>query len=275
MRAGCLLAAKIVSMALIAWPALAFLPALAAADVRVMCYGDSITAGSDLAHPESSYPGQLQQLRPDLEVLNEGQGGDISENRERFRAALASDQPRVVVLMLGTNDPVCNPQASPECASATATPERTVANLLDMAAEARRSGAEVVLLTPTPAVCSPLCQEHSDLAFAMAVRDAFTARVAEGLRRARRPAGVRIADLRRAFTPDSWAALSVEGLHPSPKGNAVIARFVAAQIERPSAARRLTGERADGGGGTTEPRQATPAEPDPFVRRPHGARDAP
>jgi len=29
-----------------------------------MCYGDSITAGSDEANPANSYPGELQRLRP-------------------------------------------------------------------------------------------------------------------------------------------------------------------------------------------------------------------
>lgn len=237
------------------------LPGAASADPRVMCYGDSITAGSDMFHPETSYPAQLQRLRPDLEVVNEGQGGDVSNNLDRFHQALAFWQPRLVVLMMGTNDPVCNPADTPFCASATAAPERSAANLFQMATAARREGADVIILTPLPAACKEFCQPQAQLAFAMAVRDAFTGRVAEELLSARPPAGVRVADLRGAFSDASWDALSTEGLHPSAEGNVVIAKFVAARIAKRSAARVAKRSAA------REP-QPSASEPDPFVRRP-------
>jgi lysophospholipase L1-like esterase len=223
-----------------------WLPARAAADVRVMCYDDSITAVADKLHPENSYPGQLQQLRPDLEVLNEGRSGDVSGNLDRFRAALADWPPQLVVLLLGTNDPTCDPALTPSCEASSATPERTVANLFRMADEARQSGATVVILTPTPATCDASCQAQAEKAFGMAVRQAFTARVATGLLHTSPRASVRVADLRGRFTDTSWEALSVDGLHPSTAGNRVIAEFVAAQI----------------------PKRHTPREADPFARQP-------
>jgi lysophospholipase L1-like esterase len=232
------------------------LPARASAEMRVMCYGDSITAVGDVLHPEDSYPGQLQRLRPDLEVVNEGRAGDVSANLDRFRTALADWPPQLVVLMLGTNDPACDPARTPSCEPST-TPERTVANLFRMADEARRSGTAVVILTPTPAVCQAACRAQREAEFGMAVRQAFTARVAEELLHARPPAGVRVADLRGRFTDTSWEALSVDGLHPATEGNRVIAEFVAAQIPK----RGAPHDAVPG-------RHAAGREADPFARQP-------
>jgi lysophospholipase L1-like esterase len=206
-------------------------PASAAAGLRVMCYGDSITAGHGDGSAESSYPAHLQRQRPDLEVVNEGHPGDVSGNLERFRAALTDWPPQLVVLMLGTNDPVCTPDATPGCDS-TATPEGTVVNLFRMADEARAAGAQVVILTPPPVACNAGCEARHDVAFATTMRHAFTARVADELLRARLPAGVRVANLRGRFTDASWLSLSLDGLHPSAEGNRIIAEFVAARIPK-------------------------------------------
>src|SRR5690242_6707805 len=193
------------------------LPPAASASLHVMCYGDSITAG-DLHDPDGSYPGVLQSRRADLDVVNEGLPGDVTENLDRFRAALAQWSPQLVVLLMGVNDPVCDPAKTPTCAAASATPERTVENLLRMAGEARRHGANVVILTPTPVVCDAACEARPGAAFSAAVRQAFTDRVAEELRHMRPPAGVRIVDLRGKFTAASWAEASRDGLHPSDAG---------------------------------------------------------
>jgi lysophospholipase L1-like esterase len=222
------------------------LPAAASADLRVMCYGDAITAGDD-GSPESSYPAQLQRLRPDLEVVNEGRRGDVSDNLDRFRKALTDWPPQLVVLMLGTNDATCDAADTPFCASSTATPEHSVANLFRMADEAREAGAAVVILTPPPAVDGESCRENHELEYATALRHAFTGRIADELLRARPPIGVRVADLRGRLTDASCEALS--------EGNRIIADFVAKRI----------------------PKRDTRRELHPFARRPqgHGARPRP
>jgi lysophospholipase L1-like esterase len=196
--------------------------------------------------------------------VNEGRGGDVSDDLARFRKALAEWPPDVVVLLLGTNDAVCNPRLAPFCASSTATPERTVANLLRMADEARGVGATVLILTPPPAVCTGSCATKHAAAFATAVRDAFTARVAEELRHTHPPAGVRVADLRGRFTDASWEALSLDGLHPSAEGDRIIAAFVAAHIPRPRAAGDTSKARA--ARDTSKARVAP--DTSPFARHP-------
>ncbi|HEY2388852.1 MAG TPA: SGNH/GDSL hydrolase family protein [Candidatus Binatia bacterium] len=245
------------------------------ATLHVMCYGDSITAG-DLHDPDGSYPGVLQSRRADLDVVNEGLPGDVTENVERFRAALAQWSPQLVILLMGVNDPVCDPAATPTCAAASATPERTVENLLRMAGEARRHGTTVVILTPTPVVCDAACAERPERAFQMAVRQAFTGRVAEELRHTRPPPGIRIVDLRGKFTEASWSDASRDGLHPSDTGVGRVADLVAAQIPRPgAAATRVAATPKPGAEPAPRPgmaqlpgRGAHPTEPDPFVRRP-------
>lgn len=253
------------------------LPAAASADMRVLCYGDAITAGADdMFDSESSYPAQLQRLRPDLDVVNEGRGGEVSGDLERFRTALDDWPPQLVVLMLGTNDAVCSTADNASCEAETATPESTVANLFRMAEEARAAGANVLILTPPPAVCNSACEARHDVAFATTMRDAFTERVADELLHARPPAGTRVANLRGRFTVASWEALSLDGLHPSAEGNRVIAEFVAARIPKAGNARTAKRDapreaaREPAPEPTHEPAREPAHEPDPFVRRPQG-----
>lgn len=247
------------------------IPAAAAADVRVMCYGDAITAGADdMFAPENSYPAQLQRLRPDLEVVNEGRGGDVSGNLDRLRAALADWPPQLVILMLGTNDAVCSSADNPACEAATATPEGTVGNLLRMAEEARAAGARVIILTPPPAVCDAACEGRHDVAFTTTMRDAFTERVAAELLHIRPPTGVRVANLRGKFTAASWQAVSLDGLHPTAEGNRVIAGFVAALIPKAGIPREVAISRPAKRDPPPEAARTPTAEPDPFVRQPPG-----
>ena len=221
-----------------------------------MCYGDSITAGSDEADPAHSYPGELQRLRPDFEVVNEGRDGDVSGNVARFEAALAEWPPDVVVLMLGTNDAVCTPTATEGCDEA-ATPEKAAANLLRMADAARKVGAKVLVLTPPPSVCKANCDSRNEIAYAMWMRDAFTGRLADVLRHTRTPRNVRIADLRSRLSDASWSTLSTNGLHPSTEGNRMIARFVAAYMPPRTKPRTVEARRDERRRGDTRPRDET------------------
>jgi lysophospholipase L1-like esterase len=255
--------------------ALVLLAVPAEAQVRVLCYGDSITRGADADDPRRSYPGELQRLRPDLEVLNEGRAGDASGNLERFRAALAESQPDVVVLLLGTDDAVCAPGAVPAC-DASPVPARSAEHVLTMAADAYNMGAKVFVLTPPPAVCKGDCDAQNDVAHATWMRDAFTDRLADDLRRARTPRGMRIADLRRKLSDAAWATLSTDGVHPSAEGNRMIARFVSAYIGRYPRARMAAGrapaatanERATSADAATpRARSAAKARPPAAARR--------
>ena len=77
-----------------------------AADTVIVCHGDSITAGANLADQEK-YPTVLATLLPHSKVINSGIGGNTSsQGRKRFEKDVLSHKPNLVVLLFGTNDSV-------------------------------------------------------------------------------------------------------------------------------------------------------------------------
>lgn len=80
--------------------------------IRVVCLGDSITAGARVDAKTESYPAQLQRLLGDtFEVRNFGIGGAtlIKSGRPNIWSqleAVKEFEPQVVVISLGTNDTV-------------------------------------------------------------------------------------------------------------------------------------------------------------------------
>jgi lysophospholipase L1-like esterase len=228
--------ATLVAALLMAAPACADSPVL-------MAFGDSITKGTWVS-PTEAFPALLRQQRPDYTVVNEGQGGDVSDDRPRFIQALAAHHPRVVVLMLGTNDAQCQPGVL-GCDAAHATPDRTAENLMTMARLARDQGATVYVLTPTPSrfifgpMCArepkaPVCQTRAERERIADARQTYTREVAHRLLRWPPTEGIVVLDLRDQFTVRDWTTLSVDGLHPNPAGHAVIAKFLAKMIPAPA-----------------------------------------
>jgi lysophospholipase L1-like esterase len=193
-----------------------FLPGVVHALPAVMCYGDSLTAASR-APQDTSYPAKLQALRPDLAIYNRGQNGDVTWNLARFDAALAERAWAWVIILMGTNDIDEN---------SAYTPHDTFVNLWEMRRRARANGADVILLTPSPASCTG-CE----------VRQVHTRGVAHELihrELAGLPSHVVIADLRDQFTtvPWEWSQVSYDGLHMNETGRALLARFVSALVPR-------------------------------------------
>jgi lysophospholipase L1-like esterase len=188
-------------------------PALPPPPPSVLCYGDSITQGALQGLPETSYPAQLQQLRPDLLVENGGRSGDTSASVERFRTLLAQRRYTFVVILIGTNDPLRDPKLSPR---------ESLQNIWEMTRLGRDHGAEVIVLTPPPASCEA-CearQAHTrELAHLLITRDVTGGH-----------AHIHVADLRDQFTIRPWQDLSWDGLHPNTDGNRLIAAFVSAAI---------------------------------------------
>ena len=89
-------------------------PFLASAQTKVVCVGDSITAGWGLTNARvQAYPARLQELLgPDYKVLNYGVSGSCMVKGDRaatywksksFTTATNSD-PQIVIIKLGTND---------------------------------------------------------------------------------------------------------------------------------------------------------------------------
>jgi len=132
---------------------------------KFMAFGDSITAGevpdptdSSLVRlrsvqPDKAYPAQLAKLLAarytgqTITVFNEGLQGahaidDAAGGGHSFAAALAKDQPDVVLLLEGVND-----------LSSYAKINQTIqSGLRSMWFQARQSGAQVIVSTLTPMI---------------------------------------------------------------------------------------------------------------------------
>lgn len=201
------------------------------ATTKVVCYGDSHTAGDGT----TDYPSKLAALRPDLVIVNYGLGGDVTENYTRFAAMLAAESPNIVVLLLGTNDPVCYAGAPPPatCQSTIASPRRSAVNLARMAKAAVVAGASVILLTPLPTHCiagAPCASDPTGIGARYLVRQSFTKQLTIEIHKLRKRAGVTVGELRDEWSIRNWDALTVEGLHPNSAGYDVVAAFVASLI---------------------------------------------
>ncbi|MCD4781523.1 MAG: hypothetical protein K8S27_13395 [Candidatus Omnitrophica bacterium] len=72
---------------------------------RIICFGDSLTLGIGV-NRENTYPAYLTgMLRKNIEVVNSGVNGDTSADAlERLFQDVLSQEPRLVVIFLGTND---------------------------------------------------------------------------------------------------------------------------------------------------------------------------
>ena len=71
--------------------------------MKVVCFGDSLTEGAY----GGSYFDALRQLRPDLDLINAGVGGDTVLNLlERLDDDVLAHQPDAVFVMVGGNDAV-------------------------------------------------------------------------------------------------------------------------------------------------------------------------
>lgn len=76
--------------------------------MKLICFGDSLTAGAY----GGSYVEALRRLRPDLDVINAGVGGDTVLNLlARLDEDVLARQPDGVFVMIGGNDAISRSQA--------------------------------------------------------------------------------------------------------------------------------------------------------------------
>jgi acyl-CoA thioesterase I len=176
---------------------------------RVVFLGDSITQGWNL---EESFPGKP--------YINRGISGETTPQMLlRFRQDVIDLEPKVVVILGGTNDIAGN--------TGPMTLEQTEGNLESMAELARANGIGVVLCSLLPAFDYPWAP-GLEPAPKIAALDAWLKDYAART-------GLVYVDYYAAMKDDRGglpAALSKDGVHPLPGGYAVMAPLVAAGIEK-------------------------------------------
>ena len=190
-------------------------PRAAAADARraaaprIVCLGDSLTAGLGVA-PAEAYPARLQaRLRAagyPYEVVNAGVSGDTSAGGLRRLEWSLDDEVRVLVVALGGNDAL------------RGLPVAALRENLAAIIETARSQDVAVLLAGMeappnfgPAYTREFREAYVDLA--QSYRVAFVPFLLEGV------AGVR--GLNQA-----------DGIHPTPRGQQAIADLLFPELER-------------------------------------------
>ncbi len=115
-------------------------PALADTDaqpVRILAFGDSLTAGYGLAHHES-FPAVLEKRLRDLgfdaTVINGGVSGDTAATGQARLDWSLRDQPDIVIVALGANDALRGIE-----------PAKTATHLNKILTRIKKSGARILL----------------------------------------------------------------------------------------------------------------------------------
>jgi lysophospholipase L1-like esterase len=198
--------------------------------VRIMAFGDSITAGEvtfpgstaslptfskQVVVPSAAYPTVLLRLLQSrysfqadtLIVANEGLGGEKAAfARSRYFAAVVAVRPDVVLLWHGHND---IPGGHDGAASLAASEVRT------MAIDARGRGARVFIATPLPG--RPGGNRT--------INDFFLLDYANRMRDVASREGAVLVDMYSLLKPDVFRYIGVDGLHPNEAGYARIAEL--------------------------------------------------
>ncbi len=188
------------------------LPPPAAGEDRVVFMGDSITEGWKLAGPDGSFPGKP--------YVNRGISGQTTPQMVlRFRQDVIDLQPKVAVILGGTNDLAGN--------TGPMTLEDTESNLASMADLATANHIGVVLCSVTPSVDFPW-KPGLDPAPKIDALNAWIKNYAA-------EKGYVYVDYHSALkdAQDGLPSnLSHDGVHPNPAGYAVMAPLVEAGIAK-------------------------------------------
>ncbi len=186
---------------------------------RVVCFGDSITAGK--------YPGILAKRMPGIRVINAGAGGNTTDaGLNRMDIDVLSKNPDVVLIMFGTNDSVLTAPGKYKVAL-----PKFKANLEKMVVRCRARGATPVLATLLPIVEAPYYTRHpkayyepeGGLAAILERYRAVTMAVAKAC-------FVPLVDMNRLIQADE-THIKPDGVHPNKFGEAAIAEYFEAALE--------------------------------------------
>jgi lysophospholipase L1-like esterase len=190
----------------------AALPAPAANEDRVVFMGDSITEGWHFTGPDGFFPGKP--------YINRGISGQTSPQMLlRFRQDVISLEPKVVVILAGTNDIAGN--------TGPMTLGQTEDNLASMAELARANRIRVVLCSVLPAFDFPWKPGMNPAPKILAL-NAWIKGYAAQKNLVYVDYHSAIKDARDGLPP----ALSADGVHPLPAGYAVMTPLVEAGIAK-------------------------------------------
>ena len=175
----------------------------------VVCVGNSLTSG---LLPDRGYPDQLRKMIR-LPVVNLGQSGITTEGGLDMLPRLKKANPRVVVIELGGHDFLKGWDR-----------DTTKANLEKLIAACRQMGAEVVLMEiPRGFMTDPFGGLEREIAYETDVELIPDS----GIRR--------LVLFSPISPPGMWMRshrLSDDGIHSNARGSQLLARYVAASLER-------------------------------------------
>lgn len=212
----------------------------AGSPVKIVCFGDSITAGA--------YPVLLGAQMPNATIVNAGVGGNTTgAGLKRMEADVLATEPDIVLIMFGTNDSVLTAPGTYR------TPlEDFAGNLTRMVTRCREAGAIPVLATLLPIIEAPYYTRHpkayyepeGGLSAIVARYRGATLAVAEKL-------GVPLVDMNTRIAGNE-THLKPDGVHPNPEGEAAIATLFLGAIN----------ELLTNPSGSVAPERQKPGEPD-------------
>jgi lysophospholipase L1-like esterase len=190
----------------------AALPVPAPGENRVVFLGDSITQGWKIEGSEGTFPGKP--------YINRGIGGQTSPQMlVRFRQDVIDLQPKVVVILAGTNDIAGN--------TGPMTLKQSEDNLASMSELAAANGIRVVLCSVTPAFDFPW-EPGMEPAPKIAALNAWIKDYAARKGFVYVDYYSALKDARGGLPP----SLSRDGVHPLPAGYAIMAPLAEAGIEK-------------------------------------------
>lgn len=185
--------------------------------VTVLCFGDSITAGSALKKggSEAPWPALVERLsNGKFHTLNAGRGGRPTASVEEFRQMLTKirEKPDVLLIALGTNDS--------RSLSATCIPDAT-GNIQQMIAMAREAYPQIRILIVSPTnMRKDALLKHAEQADQREKNLQDLTAAYEKL--AREIHG----DFVSVYGVVPAASLAMDGIHPDAAGNEVMAKVI-------------------------------------------------
>lgn len=185
--------------------------------MKIVCVGDSRVTSPTIA---TSWPAELQLLRPQDTVVNKGWPGERSDGLiARLPSVLASEQPDVVIVMIGVNDISNAPSVTPPNTPGLTVKEtwdnvRDISQTIKNFSTTTESLITTGLPTSYPLPPMPEANEH-ELHVAYEIITYFTLKD-----RTRQ----RFVDTRSYWTIDDWKSHSdIWQLHPNASGASKIA----------------------------------------------------